>query len=73
MLEKVPVCFVFLVSIIGCHNLNIVNTLPCILKFSGKKYSLALHLVEKDTDPDLHPGPADLIRLNDTDPTESGS
>jgi hypothetical protein len=31
--------------------IKIFNTLDSILKFSGKKYSLALHLVEMDTDP----------------------
>jgi hypothetical protein len=34
-----------------------------ILKFSGKKYSLALHLVEIDTDPD----PASDQRALDAD------
>ncbi len=64
-MENVPVCFVFLVSVIGCHKLNIVDTLYWNFQAS--------HLVEIDTNPDLHPGPADLIRQNDTNPTESGS
>jgi hypothetical protein len=34
-----------------------------MLKFSGKKYSFALHLVERDTDPDPDsPNDADLAK-----------
>jgi hypothetical protein len=29
-----------------------LKNVPTVLKFSGKKYSLALHLAEMDTDPD---------------------
>jgi hypothetical protein len=41
-------CFIFLVSIIGVINLNILGK---ILEFLVK-YNLALHLVEMDTDQD---------------------
>jgi hypothetical protein len=45
-------CVIFLVTVIGAI---IFNILESILKFSRKKYSLALNLVETDTsaDPDL--------------------
>jgi len=51
-------CFTFLVSVIG---VKIFCILDSILKFSGKKYSLALYLVKLDRAPDP------LIRL-DPDP-----
>ncbi len=41
-------CFICLVSIMG---VIIFNILESILKFSDRKYSLALHLVEMDPDP----------------------
>jgi hypothetical protein len=48
-------CFVFLVSAKGV----IFNILDSVVKFSGKKHSLALHLVKTYTDPDpaLAPDP----------------
>jgi hypothetical protein len=57
-------CFVFLINVIGVID---SNTLDNILKFSGKKYSLALHLVEINTDPD--PSKicrSDRIRIHNT-------
>jgi hypothetical protein len=42
-----------------------------ILTISGKKYSLALNLVEMDTDPGRQALDADRIRQNDADPTGS--
>jgi hypothetical protein len=41
--------FIFLASVIGVIVFHILDS---ILKFSVKKYSLTLHLVEIDTDPD---------------------
>ncbi len=42
-------CFIFLVIVTG---LIILIILGSILKYSGKKYILAVHLAEMDTDPD---------------------
>jgi hypothetical protein len=43
-------CFISLVSFIG---VIIFNILDIVLNFLEKKYSLALHLVGVDMDPDL--------------------
>jgi hypothetical protein len=43
---------IFLIIAIGVIVLKTVKTVNSILKFSGKKYCLALHSVETDTDPD---------------------
>jgi hypothetical protein len=51
LLTAVPVyiVFIFLFSVIGDIILNVMDS---ELKFSGQRYSLALHLVKMDTDPD---------------------
>ncbi len=43
---------VYIVILISVQGVKIFNILDNILKFSGKKYSLSLHLLEMDTDPD---------------------
>ncbi len=65
--------------VIGVTNFNILDSI--ILKFSGQKYNLALHLVEMDKDPNPECRPwmpirirsrqndAIQIRIHNADPT----
>jgi hypothetical protein len=59
--KAMPVYIVFLVSVIG---VKIFCILGSILKFSGKKYSFALHFVERETV--TYPS-------NDADPSDTDS
>jgi hypothetical protein len=60
---------ILLVSVVGVEIFNILNS---ILKFFGKRYSLALHLVENNKDLDPAPDPDRQALDADPDPDFAG-
>ncbi len=63
-------CYAFLVSVKVVINFYALGT---VLKFSGKKQILPLHLVEMDKDPNSERQPQNADRAKYTYPTGSGS
>ncbi len=59
--------FIFLISVIG---LIFFSVLDSIIKIFWKKYSLSLHLVEKDTDPAPDPDRWAIDADSDPDPAK---